>query len=93
MPEPMLSLISSVDIMSQLIVRKIEERVVQRLREMASGLGVSVEEAHRRLLRRSLLGEDSPPPSFKDYMRSMPEAGEDSLFERKRTRSKRRIDL
>jgi plasmid stability protein len=79
--------------MPQLIVRKIEERVVQRLREIASGLGVSVEEAHRRLLRRSLLEEDSPPPSFKEYMRSMPKVGDEDLFERKRTRSKRRIDL
>ena len=79
--------------MAQLIVRKIEERVVRQLRATASRLGVSVEEAHRRVLRQSLLGETSPPPSFKDYLRLMPDAENDALFERKRTRSQRKIEL
>lgn len=79
--------------MAQLIVRKIEERVVRQLRATASRLGVSVEEAHRRLLRQSLLGESNPPPSFKDYLRLMPDGGDDSLFVRQRTRSQRKIEL
>lgn len=79
--------------MAQLIVRKIEELVVKKLREEAIRQGVSVEEAHRRLLRQTLLGEDVRPPSFKKFLRSMPDVGDDSIFERKRTRSRREIDL
>jgi|AGTN01.2.fsa_nt_gi hypothetical protein len=79
--------------MAQLIVRKIEDRVVRRLRATAQRLGVSVEEAHRRVLRQSLLGESGPPPSFKEYLRTMPDAGNDSLFARQRTRSRRKVEL
>jgi plasmid stability protein len=76
-----------------LIVRKIEDRVVRQLRATAQRLGVSVEEAHRRILRQFLLGESGPPPSFKEYLSAMPDAGDDSLFTRQRTRSQRQIEL
>src|SRR5258706_20477 len=47
--------------MPQLLVRDIESTVVKRLRVRAAAHGVSVEEAHRRLLRSALLG-DKPEP-------------------------------
>ena len=68
--------------MPQLIVRKLEEAVVNRLREEAAKYGISVEEAHRRILRKALLG--SPDATeFKDLLLSIPKGDEDEhLFER-----------
>jgi plasmid stability protein len=79
--------------MAQLIVRRIEDRVVRKLRTTAAALGVSVEEAHRRILRKSLLGDATAPASFKAHLRAMPDVGEDSIFERKRTTSRREVKL
>jgi antitoxin FitA len=60
--------------MPQLIVRKLEEAVVRRLRSRAAAEGVSVEEAHRRLLRQALLGAPSPrPPNFIAFLQGMPD--------------------
>ena len=59
--------------MAQLLVRDIESAVVRRLRERAAALGVSVEEAHRRLLRETLLGDTcAPGQNLADYLQSMP---------------------
>ena len=79
--------------MAQLIVRKIEDCVVRKLRATAAELGVSVEEAHRRILRKSLLGHADAPSSFKAHLRSMPDVGEDALFERARSKSRRNVKL
>ena len=79
--------------MAQLIVRKLEDRVVQQLRATAAELGVSVEEAHRRILRKSLLGDATAPLSFKAHLRSMPDLDDDALFERPRTTSDRDVTL
>lgn len=55
--------------MAQLIVRKLEEAVVTRLREEAAKYSISVEEVHRRVLRKALLG--SPDASaLKDLLLS-----------------------
>ena len=60
--------------MPQLIVRKLEPAVVRRLRNRAAAEGVSVEEAHRRLLRQVLLGDQSPARrNFVEYLQAMPE--------------------
>lgn len=60
--------------MSQLIVRNLETAVVRRLRNRAAAEGVSVEEAHRRLLRQALLGEAAPVrKNFIEYLQSMPD--------------------
>lgn len=70
--------------MAQLIVRKLEEPVVQRLREEAARYGVSVEEAHRRVLRRALLGE-AAERGLKAHLLGIPaevEGEPDDLFER-----------
>jgi hypothetical protein len=69
--------------MSQLLVRNIEASVVQKLRRKAAKDGISVEEEHRRILRTALLGKKSRPKlSFKEYLLSMPNVGDDSVFKR-----------
>jgi plasmid stability protein len=67
--------------MPQLIVRQIEERVVKKLKQQAGAHGVSMEEELRCILRQALLGKR---PSFKEYLRQMPDVGPDGLFERNR---------
>lgn len=60
--------------MPQLIVRKLESAVVRRLRSRAAAEGISVEEAHRRVLRQALLGEPAAPQkNFLEYLQAMPE--------------------
>ncbi len=68
--------------MPQLIVRQIEEKVVRKLKQRAGEHGVSMEEEHRRILRESLLGKARKGPSFKEYLRQMPNVGKDEDFER-----------
>jgi antitoxin FitA len=68
--------------MPQLIVRRIEEKVVKKLKLQAGVHGVSMEEEHRRILRESLLGKAPKRPSFKEALLAMPNLGEDSDFER-----------
>jgi plasmid stability protein len=69
--------------MAQLLVRDLEDAVVQALRERAAREGISVEEAHRRVLRFSLLPK-KPRKSFKKFLSEMPAGRDDSLFERHR---------
>jgi hypothetical protein len=79
--------------MAQLLVRNIEESVVRKLRQKAAKEGVSVEEEHRRILRRSLLGKSTGKKmSFKDFLLTMPNVGDDSLFERPKDKP-REVDL
>lgn len=59
--------------MPQLLVRDIETAVVVRLRKRAAELGVSVEEAHRRLLREALLGDlPGAGRNFSEFLLSIP---------------------
>jgi len=81
----MLALIAELEIqniMPQLIVRQIEERVVKKLKQQAGEHGVSTEEEHRRILRESLLGKARRRRSFKEALLAMPDVGEDEDFER-----------
>lgn len=60
--------------MPQLIVRKLESAVVRRLRSRAAAEGISVEEAHRRVLRQALLGDPAPVrKNFIEYLQAMPD--------------------
>ena len=68
--------------MAQLLVRQIEEKVVRKLKERAGQHGVSMEEEHRQILREALLGKPAKKESFKDFLLSMPDVGEDRDFER-----------
>ena len=68
--------------MPQLLVRDIEPAIVKKVRSRAAAQGVSVEEAHRRLLRSTLVGNRPGPRSnFLEYLRSIPR-GEDVEFPR-----------
>jgi plasmid stability protein len=68
--------------MAQLIVRQIDDQVVRKLKTRAGLHGVSMEEEHRSILREVLLGKAAKRPSFKEYLRTMPDAGPDGVFER-----------
>ena len=81
----MISLISLV--MAQLLVRNLEDAVVQALRRKAAEEGTSVEEAHRRILRIALLSK-KPKKSFKEFLLEMPEGGDDSIFDCHRSQSR-----
>lgn len=78
--------------MPQLLVRKVEEKLVRKLKERAGQHGVSMEEEHRRILREALLKNVKPKPSFKEFLRQMPDIGPDELFERRRDFG-RNVDL
>ena len=71
--------------MPQLLVRKIEPAIVKELRKRAFDQGISVEEAHRRLLHTALLSEQpSAGTDFLTYLQSIPE--DDSIeFDRDRS--------
>ena len=78
----MLSLIALL-LMAQLLVRDLENEVIQALKQRAAREGTSVEETHRRLLREALL-KDRPVMSFKEALLLMPDDGDDAAFVRKR---------
>jgi plasmid stability protein len=85
--------------MAQLIVRRLEKEVVQKLREQAAKYGISMEEQHRRLLRETLLAKPKkkakvkPKMSFLDYLSTMPNVGKDSDFRIPRKGRIRDVDL
>ena len=79
--------------MGQLLVRNLEETVVKRLRQRAARRGFSMEEEHRRILRKALLDEAAANrKTFKQHLLEMPDTGEDADFRRPKARQ-RRVDL
>lgn len=80
--------------MAQLIVRNIEETVVHKLRQKAAQDGVSMEEEHRRILRRTLLGKShaGKKMNFKEFLLTVPDFGENADSYRKNDKP-REIDL
>ena len=70
--------------MAQLLVRKLDESVVQKLKERAAKNGVSAEEEHRRILNEAMNGRDDGKSkmSFKEFLMSMPDVGNDEDFAR-----------
>jgi len=67
--------------MAQLIVRNLPEGVVKALKLRAAENGRSAEAEHREILRQALLSSQKGQ-TLKDALLSMPEAGDDSDFER-----------
>ncbi len=67
--------------MGQLLVRRIEDRVVAELRARAARNGRSVEAEHRELLREALLARRRRR-SLKEHLLSIPQVGEDRDFAR-----------
>ena len=63
--------------MAQLIVRNLDEDLVQRLKRRAAAHGRSAEEEHRQLLRQALR-----PEGLGEALLAMPDVGADADFER-----------
>lgn len=63
--------------MAQLIVRNLDEDLVQRLKRRAAANGRSTEEEHRQLLRQALR-----PEGLAEALLAMPNVGDDTDFER-----------
>jgi plasmid stability protein len=71
--------------MAQLLVRKLDEKLVKRLKRRAAEHGVSMEEEHRRILLAALpTPAPKPKMSLLEYLATMPNVGDDSVFERRR---------
>lgn len=66
---------------ANLLVRNIDSAVVKALKARAGRHGISVEEEHRRILRSALLGPTRKP--FAEVLKSIPDMGKDSDFERR----------
>ena len=63
--------------MAQLIVRNVDDDLVQRLKQRAAKHGRSAEEEHRHLLRAALRSE-----GLISRLREMPDVGSDEDFAR-----------
>ena len=63
--------------MAQLIVRNLDDDLVQRLKLRAAANGRSTEEEHRQLLRQVLR-----PEGLGEALSAMPNVGDDADFER-----------
>lgn len=55
--------------MGQLLVRKVDSATVRQLKARAKALGISVEEAHRRLLREALNRPSGSRPTLIQFLR------------------------
>jgi plasmid stability protein len=66
--------------MPNLLVRGLDEALVQRLRKRAAANGRSVEAEHRDILAEAL--HHPKKLSFAELLMSMPEVGADADFER-----------
>ena len=77
--------------MAQLLVRGIDNDLVQQLKLRAARHGTSAEEEHRRILRE-VLKPARAPRSLKDLLLDIPDVGEDVDFERSPDRG-RTVDL
>lgn len=66
--------------MAQLVVRRVDEELVDRLRERAAANQHSAEEEHRQILSRALRGPKRR--SFAEVLASMPNVGLDADFAR-----------
>ena len=67
---------------TNLIVRNLDEDLVQALKERAAKNGVSAEAEHREILKAALSRPKRRP--FNEILMSMPNVGLDSDFERRR---------
>jgi len=74
--------------MPQILIRKLEEAVIRKLRARAAAEGISAEEKARRILRKSLL-TGAPALPLLEFLRTMPEMDEDSIFERPKAKQRK----
>ena len=81
-----------IDSVAQLIVRNLEEGLVDRLRQRATRHRRSTEAEHREILRQALLPSRRQRP-LKEHLLAMPDAGTDSDFGRPPDRPRRLVKL
>jgi len=81
--------------MAQLIVRKLEDKVVRKLKERAAKEGVSMEEEARRILRDTLLKKRKPKMSFGEFLVAPPYFDDEliKLITKRRRDKPRPVDL
>jgi plasmid stability protein len=77
--------------MPQILIRRLDQQVVRKLRAKAVSDGISAEEEARRILRRSLIG-DAPNMPLIDFLRTMPDVGDGRIFRRPK-RKPRKLKL
>ena len=77
--------------MPQILIRRLDHQVVRKLRAKAASDGISAEEEARRILRRSLVG-DAPDMPLIDFLRTMPDVGDERIFRRPK-RKLRKVTL
>ena len=77
--------------MPQILIRRLDQHVVRKLRAKAASDGISAEEEARRILRRSLVGE-APSMPLIDFLRTMPDVGDGRIFRRQK-RKPRKVKL
>lgn len=65
--------------MGQLIVRNLDDDLVRALKVRAARHGRSAEAEHRAILREAL-SDNREKPSFKAFLASMPDVGDDEDF-------------
>lgn len=65
--------------MGQLIVRNLDDDIIQALKLRAARHHRSAEAEHREILRAAL-AQDAERPSFKSLLLAMPDVGEDADF-------------
>jgi plasmid stability protein len=65
--------------MANLLVRGLDDALVQNLRERAAAHGRSVEAEHREILAQALF--QPKKLSFAEWLMSMPDVGDDADFE------------
>ncbi len=78
--------------MAQLIVRRLDDEIVARLRQRAAQHGRSTEAEHREILRRALMPA-APRTSLKEHLLAMPDAGTDEDFARRPDRPRTAVRL
>lgn len=66
--------------MAQLLVRNIDDELVQALKLRAVRHGRSAEAEHREILREVLASRPEARPSFKEFLLSLPDVGNDEDF-------------
>ena len=76
-----IDIIAIITSMAQLIVRKLDEDLVRKLKIRAAEQGRSAEAEHREILREAL-SPTRPRRSLKELLSSMPAVGRDEDFER-----------
>lgn len=66
--------------MSQLLVRDLDDEIVDSLKRLAAANGRSAEAEHREILRAHL-AKRPKRRSFKEVLAAMPDFGDDELFD------------